>query len=57
MREESAGDALDTSPACFLRFKFVNYLKSIENLGSLCYSTYVQSWAECALYHIINIMW
>lgn len=41
MREESAGDALDTAPAYFLRFKFVNHLKSIESLGVLCYSTYV----------------
>ena len=38
MREESAGDALDTAPADFLRFKFVNYLKSIEILEVLCYS-------------------
>jgi hypothetical protein len=41
MREESAGDALDTAPAYFLHFKFVNYLKSIENLVLLCYSIYV----------------
>jgi len=41
MREESAGDALDTAPAYFLRFKFVNYLKFIEILGILRYSNYV----------------
>ena len=56
MREESAGNAMDTAPAYFLRFKFVNYLKSIEILWVLCYGTYVQLWVGCALYHIINIM-
>lgn len=46
MHEESAGDALDTAPAYFLRFKFVNYLKSIEKLGLLCYSYYVYLWGS-----------
>jgi len=35
MREESAGDALDTAPAYFLRFKFGKSLKPIEILGGL----------------------
>ena len=35
MREESAGNAMDTAPAYFLRFKFVNYLKPIEILLKL----------------------